>query len=133
MNKKDKAIYDYIQKALTPFSRIKLKVNARDITLVMEYDSIKLKYDIVVYIGGQISFKNDAKEENRLFWCMKTKGLYSAKAIAEHEKANGKRWSKRNFPEIYKKYTYYIPYFSTFGSLRSQWSKRKLEIEIVEE
>lgn len=126
-------IWKQIEDKLTPYSSVKLKIDEHEITLQYQLESKKMKYYIVVFIDGVVKWGKEKPELSEKFWRAETISRYKPKDIKELEKINGKRWIKKNSPEIYKKRTYYNPIFSTFGSLRYQWKKRGLKPEFLVE
>lgn len=111
------------------FERVELVCDGYKLTLALERTG-QFTNAITVYINGQVEGKwlIEDCEERRRFFCPKSKGFYSRKAMAAFKKA-----SKRVFKEMQakNKYTYYEPHWTSFRSLKSHLIKHNKVIEIV--
>lgn len=96
----------------------------------------------VVYVNGKIkgewyahhklSEKNPiVPEETRRFFRQTVRAFHSAKRIAEHEKAFGKRFTKKHV--YYDKLVLYTPLWSSATTLKRHLLKHNHNIEIVKE
>ncbi|MEY4428620.1 MAG: hypothetical protein RLZZ182_1309 [Pseudomonadota bacterium] len=117
-----------------PYGYAKLMVDGFQITLQVERASAKaIRYSIVLYINGKIQFeqaRNDC-EERRRFWRKTVRRVHTDREIQEITKGVGKRDAARFIKKygLDRTFDFYVPYFSTFASLKSQLVKNNESIE----
>jgi hypothetical protein len=122
-----------------PYGYAKLMVDGYQVTLQVERTSqTAIRYSIMLYINGKIEFEQARTdcEERRRFWRKTVRRIYTAHNLKEMTKGMAKRDADR-FVKKYgldKTIDLYVPYFSTFASLKSQLLKNNQSIEpFVEE
>ena len=94
----------------------------------------KMKLLINVYINGYIRGA-ELEENQEKYWNKKTKSRYKKSFIQSQSKLIKICYNKKEqidmIERLNKKIVYYIPYFSTFASLKSQYKARKLELRFM--
>ncbi|SFH21635.1 hypothetical protein SAMN05660649_04286 [Desulfotomaculum arcticum] len=113
------------------FSHVELKCDGYKVALVLKRLS-QMKNGIIVYVNGIFEYKwlLDDCEERRRFCCPVKKSVYNQKHKAAMKKIS-KRLRGLQDPEA--KYTYYLPYWSSFRSLKSHLIKNNSSIELIRE
>lgn len=119
------------QKLSDPYGYIKLKIDGYEVTVNVEPEK-NLKYVLAVYIGGKIKMDWLAKDcEIRLkFYQKHTKSILTAK---EKKKLNRERKAVREAVQKRMQYDYYLPYWTSFRSMKSHFIKNNALIELAEE
>lgn len=108
------------EKRLNAFRAVKLLIDGYTVSLILCRENMKLY--IAVYVNGKMKGKwiTEDCEERRRFMCKSTRSL-----IGRYDKKKG--LSKREYVKLKEKYTYnsYSPYFSSFKTLKSQFTKKQ--------
>lgn len=121
-----------------PYGYAKLMVDGYTITLQVERTSTKaMKYEIVLYVNGKIDFKL-AREDcdvRRRFWRKTVRRLYSPAKKAEILKGQTKRFAAMLTKEmgLDKTMDFYVPWFPTFASLKTQLTQNNQDIQFCTE
>lgn len=102
--------------------------------LTFEVANSKMKLVIQVYINGVI--RGGETEENQAkYWNKKTESVYPKSFIQSQSKLMKKCYYKKELTEklerLNKKIVYYLPGFSSFSSLKSQYKSRNLELRFM--
>lgn len=114
---------------------IKFQYQDTEIT-VNRVSSGEGRTELAVWINGKIGGAwGIPGNENfnplcEIFWHKRTKSLYTARQIKDLENVYGKRAATREIPNLHKKTTYYMPYFSKASVLVRQF--RRIEGLTVE-
>jgi hypothetical protein len=122
-----------VEKRLKSFYYIvKLNCDGYKVDLVLEQVST-MKNSIMVYVNGKFKGEwlvNDC-EERRRFLRPVLKYVYSAKWRASMKKKP--KWLQKEFPDTNKTYTYYTPYWLSFGALKRHLIANNHSIELIRE
>jgi hypothetical protein len=119
----------------TTFGSLKMKIDGYDITVCRERGT-PMKDVLAVYVNGYIKgeWLTQDCEIRRKFYYRTKKSLIKSKDKSEYIKKFGKRafdkFVKANPDKIY--YTYYLPYFGSFRTLKSHFTKNNQSIELTE-
>lgn len=124
-----------VEESLKSFYSIaRLRCDGYEVAFVLKRIS-QMKNGICVYVNSVLEGKwlLEDCEERRRFLCPMKKSVYSRK-----QKEGLKKFSKRlrtrlDLPDPDKKYTYYLPYWTSFKSLKSHLIKNNSNIELVRE
>jgi hypothetical protein len=122
----------------TPYGYAKLMVDGFVLTVQVERTSSKaIKYELVVYVNGQIKWSQgkDDRDERRRFWRKTVRRVYSVARIETMLKGLGKRDAARfrKSMDLDRTFDFYVPYFSTFASLKAQLVKNNASVELFVE
>ncbi|MCM1008309.1 MAG: hypothetical protein NC485_10335 [Ruminococcus flavefaciens] len=129
MTKED---WQYVeQKLADPYGYIKLKIDGYDVTVNVEPEK-NLKYVLSVYIDGKIKMDwlTQDCEIRQKFYHKHTKSILTAK---EKKKLSRERKAVREEVQKRMQYDYYLPYWTSFRSMKSHFIKNNTVIEILEE
>jgi hypothetical protein len=126
------------QKLNSPYGYAKLLVDGYTITLQVERTSAKsMKYEIALYVNGKIDFKQgkDDCEERRRFWRKTVRKVFSPAKKASILKGFGKRDAARLAKQMNldKTFDFYLPWFPTFASLKTQLTQNNQDIQFHSE
>ncbi len=118
-----------------PYGFAQLMVDGYKITLQVERKSAKsMKYEIALYINGKIDFMHgkDDCEERRRFWRKTVRRVFSPAKKASILQGFGKRDAARLTKQMNldRTFDFYVPWFSTFASLKTQLTKNNQDIQI---
>lgn len=117
-------IWEVIEKSLSPWSNVKLKIDSDEIILKLHKNHKSYKYSIGVFINSVM--KGAETEENqKKYWRVKQKAVFSGAKKKEIFKVFGKKNALKKFPRLNQKLTFYLPYFETFGQLKSKYKTLK--------
>ncbi len=115
------------EKRLNAFRVVKLLIDGYTVSLMLCRENMKLY--ILVYVNGKVKgewITTDCEERRRF--------MYKSKRclIGKYDKKKG--LSKRQYDKLKEKYThyYYSPYFSSFKTLKSQFTKNNKDIQLLE-
>jgi len=117
-----------------PYGYAQLMVDGYLITLQVERKSAKsMKYEIALYINGKIDFQQgrDDCEERRRFWRKTVRRVYSPAKKSSMLKGFSKRDAARlaKSMNLDRTFDFYLPWFPTFASLKSQLTKNCQDIQ----
>lgn len=118
-----------------PWGHAKLMVDGYTITLQVERTSNKsMKYEIALYVNGKIDFKYGREDcdVRRRFWRKTVRRIYSPAKKAAILKGQTKRFAAMLTKEmgLDKTMDFYLPWFPTFASLKTQLTKNNQDIQI---
>ncbi|WP_242511102.1 hypothetical protein [Aliivibrio finisterrensis] len=124
-----------IQEALSSlFVSVKFKYQDYELSVIRVRES-ESKTVLQVYIDGQIKGawflgKKDDKESDaptilNEVYKERSVASYKPALIKDIEKTFGKRKAIKHFPDLHKKTSYLVPYFSTASALCRQYKKLK--------
>ena len=108
-------------------SKVKLKIDGYDITLVTDIYKNKVIY--AVYINGKIKMAHAIEdcEERRRFFNKHISSLYSARELNKAPEDIREFLKKHN-----KTVEWYEPYWNSFNRMKSHFIKNNESIELVE-
>lgn len=114
------------------FSMVKLNCDGYKISLFLVRVS-QFKNVIEVYINGQIKGEWCTKEceESRRFLRKVTKSLMSQKQKMDYKKFPKRLQKQLKWED--RKYSYYVPYWTSFKSLKKQLNAQNSSIELIHE
>ena len=112
-----------------PFGRAEFLIDGYKVTVVVVEDK-PLKYTLAVYVDGKIKYEWALKdcEIRRKFYFESKRSLLSA---TERKKLNREKKAVRDAVLAQSKYIVYLPYFSSFRSLKSKLLNNNDAIELV--
>lgn len=123
------------QMLIPPFGHVKLLIDGYNIS-VRTVRTSSTKYSYMVYVDGEFKGEwlfEDCEIRRRFCYEVK-KNTLTGKAkndfIKEFGKREYNRFIKDNHDKMY--YTYYVPYFGSFRTLKSHLIKNNTSIELVE-
>ncbi len=129
MTKED---WQYVERELAdPYGYIKLKIDGYEVTVNVELEK-NLKYVLTVYVGGKMKLEwlVEDCDIRRKFFQKHTKSLLTAK---EKKKLSRERKAVREEVQKRMQYDYYLPYWTSFRSMKSHFIKNNTLIELAEE
>lgn len=117
----------------TPLGSVDMKIDGYDVSLRVVRAG-NLKYCIAVYVNGYIKGEWVTKDCDirRRFFCKHTKSLLSAKE--KKQLARERKAVREEVLRLYNgrlEYYWYEPYFSSFKTLKSHFTKNNTSIEII--
>jgi hypothetical protein len=127
-----KAQWKAVANALSyAYGRAMLKVDGYTVSVQVE-KSRGLRYKLAIYIDGWFKYEWVAKdcEERRRFYRAREVSLFSAKELAAHQKAVGKRKT-----EAFRRkhlYTRYEAFWPSFAPLKRHLLENNHSIEVLE-
>lgn len=125
--KVDDKVWNQIQEELDIFSTIHLKIKDNKVALVMVFSKKRMRADIFIYINGVLKGAEE-KELQEMFWNEKKRAAWSPKIKKSIIKRHGKKKALSIFPDLNETFSYYIPFFNSFSTLKNQYKNRHKEI-----
>lgn len=112
---------------------VKLRCDEYEISLVIVRIS-QFKNEIQIYVNGVVKgeWLNKECEESKRFLRKVSKSLYSQKHKLSYKKLS-KRMQKEIGLDIDKTYSYYLPSWTSFNSLKRQLIRENNSIELIQE
>lgn len=120
------------QEALKDFYGIvKLKIDGYEVSLRLERID-QFKNAIMIYVDGTFSIKQltEDSEERRRFFCKRTRSILNKKEKVEMMKGLSKK--QKVELEQKSKYEYYVPYWTSFRSMKKHLIENNKNIELIE-
>lgn len=113
------------------FEVVKLNCDGYEVSLSLQRVS-QYKNAIVVYVNGKFKHEwiNKDCEESRRFLKKVSKSFYSQKQKNKYKKLS-KKLQKELGVDVDKKYSYYLPYWTSFNSLKRQLAKENNSIKLI--
>jgi len=129
MTKED---WQYVERELAdPYGYIKLKIDGYEVTVNVEPEK-NLKYILAIYIDGKIKMDwlTEDCEIRRKFYQKHTKSMLT---VQEKKKLSRERKAVREAIQKQMQYDYYLPYWTSFRSMKSHFIKNNTVIELLAE
>ena len=120
-----KDIWEEMEKDLGPFTSLSLKIGEDNITLELHRNKDKYAYSIGVFINGVMKGA-ETPENCEKYWRKVQKHLYSPSKQAKIIKQFGKKDALKCFPNLDKKFTYFLPYFESFKQFKAKYKAHEI-------